>query len=383
MKKQLCYLTAALMTSTLLCTALPAGAETAGGFSAYERIQAERYDTGYGVDIALSDHPDATASDGGVVGWITTGDYMIYRNVDFGQGSPAESVTIHASGSVGRIKVCIDSSPLDGTDDAMPAAVVNVTATNGWNDLQDFTAAMSGVSGVHDVCLYFEADTGGNFVNVDYFSFGRPAQTSEPTETEPITSPLIGDLNLDGTVDILDVIIMNKYLLGVTSLKPEAEQNADADGNGVVDSSDSLVVLKQALGITEAPPEQLPDIVVTNYNISAVRNKPTADSTFTVDKAYSVYWIQNYHWNNAHGQTPGTITLLEDGEKIGEWTTTGTDGQGGVKNANWVAYPEGLVLKPGHSYQILDSDPDTWSQNSGSGGAGFFEIKGFPITIAK
>ena len=124
-------------------------------------------------------------------------------------------------------------------------------------------------------------------------------------------------------------------------------------------------------------------MLVSNFNISAVRNKPTADSVFTVEMPCTVYSVMTYHWNNARGKDLGTIALLEDGEKIGEWTTTGMDGQGGVKNAHWVAYPEGLVLKPGHSYQILDSDPDTWSQNSGSGGAGFFEIKGFPITIAK
>jgi hypothetical protein len=36
-----------------------------------------------------------------------------------------------------------------------------------------------------------------------------------------------------------------------------------------------------------------------------------------------------------------------------------------------------LVLTPG-TYTVTDSDPSTWSSNSGTGGAGMFWIAGYP-----
>ena len=81
--------------------------------------------------------------------------------------------------------------------------------------------------------------------------------TTEPTTepatdptTEPVTAPadvVIGDVTGDGKVDIMDVIAMNKYLLGTKSLDEKALAAADADGNSTIDSNDSLAILKIAL----------------------------------------------------------------------------------------------------------------------------------------
>ena len=85
-----------------------------------------------------------------------------------------------------------------------------------------------------------------------------PVPTTEPTTVEATTEPttvanpvpsgaepaatLVGDVTNDGTVDILDVISLNKYLLGISKLK--APQNADADQNGEVNTNDSLALLR-------------------------------------------------------------------------------------------------------------------------------------------
>ena len=124
-----------------------------------------------------------------------------------------------------------------------------------------------------------------------------------------------------------------------------------------------------------AEPEKL-EVLASNYNTSAVGNQPTKDSTFTVDRECTAKYLNTYHWNHGTGQAPGTITLLEDGKELGTWQTYGTDGQGGVKNAIWNVRIDPLTLKPGHTYQIVDSDPGTWAQNGGSGGAGIFEVQG-------
>ncbi len=46
-------------------------------------------------------------------------------------------------------------------------------------------------------------------------------------------------------------------------------------------------------------------------------------------------------------------------------------------NANWTVHAN-IRLEPG-TYSITDSDPATWSQNSGSGGLRFVEIFGKPM----
>lgn len=76
-----------------------------------------------------------------------------------------------------------------------------------------------------------------------------------PTEPEGIpTEPsvLMGDVNADGAVDILDVIALNKFLLGAgTRPSPDA---ADVDQNGEMDATDSLNILKFVVEIITALP---------------------------------------------------------------------------------------------------------------------------------
>jgi hypothetical protein len=115
----------------------------------------------------------------------------------------------------------------------------------------------------------------------------------------------------------------------------------------------------------------------TTGNIAAVLNGATQANTFVIAEPMVVTSITTYHWNNAKGKTPGTISLKHvDGTKYGAWQATGRDGQKGVPNATWSVSP-GVVLKPG-KYTLLDSDPPTWSQNAGTGGKGMCEIKGLP-----
>ena len=88
-------------------------------------------------------------------------------------------------------------------------------------------------------------------------------KTTEPaadSTTQPAVTPeqnsdtVYGDLNLDDSVNILDVIVINKFLLGVNKLEGSANANADVDLNKKIDSNDALYILKRALDvITELP----------------------------------------------------------------------------------------------------------------------------------
>ncbi len=53
-----------------------------------------------------------------------------------------------------------------------------------------------------------------------------------------------GDADCSGEVDILDVILLNRNILGSSELSGEGKVNADVDGNGKPDANDSLQILK-------------------------------------------------------------------------------------------------------------------------------------------
>lgn len=114
----------------------------------------------------------------------------------------------------------------------------------------------------------------------------------------------------------------------------------------------------------------------TTFNKEAVANggKPP---NFTLSTPTRIESILTYHWNNARGtQRPGEIALrmVDKGHVIGHWHARGEPGMNGVPNANWFVEPN-LDLPAGR-YEILDSDPASWSQNGSSQGLGMVEVRG-------
>ncbi len=98
------------------------------------------------------------------------------------------------------------------------------------------------------------SDGSGNLTeaNVQYTAPIQPEPTTEPT-TEPTPSAgLPGDVNEDGTVDVLDIILLNKNLLGGGSLTAQGRQNADVDDDGTASPNDSLMIMKYIVKLIEA-----------------------------------------------------------------------------------------------------------------------------------
>ncbi|MDD2926089.1 hypothetical protein [Rhodoferax sp.] len=126
-----------------------------------------------------------------------------------------------------------------------------------------------------------------------------------------------------------------------------------------------------------AIPTTRPKVLYDNGNISGVYNLPTRPTTFNLSRPATITSIVNYHWNNARGSSrTGTISLRDtSGHVYGPWPTTGTPGQGGVPNAYWTARPNLQI--PAGNYTVVDSDPASWAQNSGSSGAGHTRIEGY------
>lgn len=61
----------------------------------------------------------------------------------------------------------------------------------------------------------------------------------------------LGNLNNDDSVDLIDVVMLNKHLMTGYSIGYYAKGCADVDRNGVVDEVDSLNILKSIIGLTD------------------------------------------------------------------------------------------------------------------------------------
>ena len=127
---------------------------------------------------------------------------------------------------------------------------------------------------------------------------------------------------------------------------------------------------------TSSVPSGPETMIFDNFNGGGVSNRPTTSTTFTITQPAMITSIRNYHWNNGKGTvSPGTISLRSgNGAVSGPWLATGAPGQGGVPNAYWTAQPQQVI--PAGTYTIVDSDPSTWAQDSGTGGAGMSQVKG-------
>ncbi len=74
--------------------------------------------------------------------------------------------------------------------------------------------------------------------------------------SDPDKIPDAGDVDNSGDVNVMDVILVNKYVLGVKTLTDTQMIAADVDGNSEVNSTDSLLILKYALDMISAFPKK-------------------------------------------------------------------------------------------------------------------------------
>lgn len=80
------------------------------------------------------------------------------------------------------------------------------------------------------------------------------AQTTSLTTTSAISS-LCGDVNLDGKIDLCDVILLEKYAVESVELDEQQQKNGDCNADGITDSNDSLCLMRFLIRIIDSLPE--------------------------------------------------------------------------------------------------------------------------------
>ncbi|MBR7038112.1 MAG: dockerin type I repeat-containing protein [Oscillospiraceae bacterium] len=120
----------------------------------------------------------------------------------------------------------------------------------------------------HDgsVCFTFNGDaeeTSGirsNFINCyriqltllnSAFAKEHPIGSFASPRPEEGTVQRLGDINASGAVEILDVILVNKAMLGSVTLTEAQKYAADVDQNGTLDTTDTLMILKEIVKLTQ------------------------------------------------------------------------------------------------------------------------------------
>ncbi len=98
-----------------------------------------------------------------------------------------------------------------------------------------------------------------------------------------------GDANMDGNVNIADVIFINRALLGDLEMTPEQAAYADVDGQDTVSATDSLTILKyivelvDELTFTNEPTDSTEPPTTEESTTAETTTTPATDLTETTD----------------------------------------------------------------------------------------------------
>ncbi|MFC7531704.1 DUF1996 domain-containing protein [Actinoplanes sp. GCM10030250] len=160
---------AAFLAASATTVILPPGTAEAATVT----VQAEAYAAQSGTQV------EATADTGGGqnVAYLANGDWLRYDNVDLGAAG-ALTIQARVASAVGTGSVELRTGSATGP----VLAQLAITATGGWQSWRTLTAtAASHPAGAQTVFAVLRNTTGGDFVNINWFSFGdgRPADPGQ------------------------------------------------------------------------------------------------------------------------------------------------------------------------------------------------------------
>ena len=185
--------------------------------SAYKTIYADSAAFTYG-DIQTESHDDGSSN----IGYISDESYVMFRNIDFGNGPSGLIISAASDTEGGTVEV-----RTDGTDGPLLASC-RIGNTGGWQEYQTVKSDTTQCNGVKDVYLVFKGDDGYLF-NIDWLRFTGAK----------------GDSNCNGKIDIVDYILIKSQLVsGEDKLSEVALSNADMNDDNSVDISDAVLLGK-------------------------------------------------------------------------------------------------------------------------------------------
>lgn len=132
--------------------------------TATAQIQGSSYSSENGLET--EDTSDTTGDYD--LGYITSGAYAVYKNVDFGQSGSIATVNVRTAsdGNGGTAMFYLDSMT------STPIATVTLPVTGGWQTWKTVSAPVSSVSGVHTLYVVFSGGGSTDSIsNMNWFQF--------------------------------------------------------------------------------------------------------------------------------------------------------------------------------------------------------------------
>lgn len=215
-----------LVTPTPVQTPTPA--PTPVPRSAFSKLEAEDYNDISSTSIQKID----TADGGSGVGYIEMGNYLVYKNIDFGSGANSYKALVADLLNIDiELRLNSPTGTLIGT--------LKVNETGDWNTYQEQSCSISNVKGVNDLYLVFSGP-----VNLDWFTFVGATNTSAPTINVNTPTPAVvdtGDLNNDGVINMADVIIL---AIAFNSVRGDISYNPSYDltHDGAINMADVIII---------------------------------------------------------------------------------------------------------------------------------------------
>ena len=69
-------------------------------------------------------------------------------------------------------------------------------------------------------------------------------------------TPVYGDVNLDGRVDIQDAVLLAKAAAGTVTLNSDAKVNGDCDQDGTISQADAAILMQFLVHLVDELPVQ-------------------------------------------------------------------------------------------------------------------------------
>ncbi|MDY3655909.1 MAG: glycoside hydrolase family 9 protein, partial [Ruminococcus callidus] len=151
----------------------------------------------------------------------------------------------------------VEGSGLNATLNAKDGGTVTLTATNGsitlTKEIVVATEVITTSTTEETTTTTTESVTTDSDETTATTSGSETATTTKGGDVTPAS--LYGDVNLDGRVDIIDAVMLNKAAANTVQLSEQQRSNADCDANNEVDSNDAVVLLKFLVSIIKTLPE--------------------------------------------------------------------------------------------------------------------------------
>ncbi len=265
--------------------------------SAFTKLEAESYNSFHSSTIQTI----STTGDGSGVGYIENGNYLVFNNIDFGNGATSFKALV-ADSITAKIELRLNS-PTGTLIGTLP-----VESTGDWNTYREQTCSVSKVTGVNDLYLVFSGP-----VNIDWFTFG--AEENTPVPSNPVDTST-GDLNGDGVINISDVMIIAGAFNSIDG-DPRFNAAYDLNGDGAINISDVMIIASKFNTIVGSTDTPKPTPTVTHVPTSTPSSKvtvkvmPLGDSItdgITVQGAYRTKLWKNITGNGLTVDFVGSLS---------------------------------------------------------------------------